>query len=71
MTWNKIVCPTRRSWVWHYAMDTTFRLRDMRPINVSRHLQALLNQHVEKLQRGVAVSVSEQRIRVRLLPIAG
>ena len=47
----------------------TFRLRDMRPVNVNRHVQAILDQHIETLERGAAVTVTEQRIRVRPLPI--
>jgi predicted nuclease of predicted toxin-antitoxin system len=47
----------------------TFRLRDMRPTNVNRHWQAILEQHFERLAQGVAITVTEQRIRVRSLPI--
>jgi predicted nuclease of predicted toxin-antitoxin system len=47
----------------------TFRLRDMRPANVNRHLAAILDQHVDKLTQGPAITVTDRRIRVRLLPI--
>ena len=47
----------------------TFRLRSMRPENVNRHLQAILEQHGEKLLVGVMVTVTEGRIRVRRLPM--
>ena len=48
-----------------------FRLRDMRPANVNRHLQAVLDQRQEELGRGAVVSVTEGRIRLRQLPIGG
>jgi predicted nuclease of predicted toxin-antitoxin system len=47
----------------------TFRLRDMRPANVYRHLTALLAQHRQAVERGAIVTVTEQRIRMRRLPI--
>ena len=48
-----------------------FRLRDMRPSNVNRHLQAVLDEKQEELDRGAVVSVTESRIRLRQLPIGG
>jgi len=53
----------------HLPSVITFRLRDMRPGNVNRHLRAILAQHGEKLEQGAAVTVTERRIRVRSLPI--
>ena len=47
----------------------TFRLRDMRPENVNRHLQAALRRHANELEHGAVISVTEGRARVRLLPI--
>jgi len=47
----------------------TFRLRDMRPDHVNIHLDAILAQHARTLEQGAIVSVTEQRIRVRPLPI--
>ena len=46
-----------------------FRLRDMRPANVNRHLEALLAERSVELEQGVIVSVTEGRIRMRRLPI--
>jgi predicted nuclease of predicted toxin-antitoxin system len=47
----------------------TFRLRDMRVGNVTRHLEALLQNHRDEMEKGSLVSVTEGRIRVRSLPI--
>jgi predicted nuclease of predicted toxin-antitoxin system len=47
----------------------TFRLRDMRPFNVNRHIRAIIEQHDEALEGGAMVTVTEGRIRVRRLPI--
>ena len=47
----------------------TFRLRNMRPSNVNRHLQAIIEQHREALDSGAMVTVSEGIVRVRRLPI--
>jgi len=47
----------------------TFRLRDMRPDQVNLHLDAILAHHAPTLKQGAIVSVTEQRIRVRPLPI--
>lgn len=46
-----------------------FRLRDMRPDKVNRHLELLLDSHSEALEAGVIVSITEGRIRIRRLPI--
>lgn len=46
-----------------------FRLPDMRPANVTRHLLALIAQYEAVLERGAIVSVGERRVRVRHLPI--
>ncbi|HEY66393.1 MAG TPA: DUF5615 family PIN-like protein [Caldilineae bacterium] len=46
-----------------------FRLRDMRPENVNRYLQRILEEHAEVLMNGAIISVTEGRIRVRPLPL--
>lgn len=46
-----------------------FRLRDMRPANVNHHLNQVLEQHQEALDKGAVASVTEGRARVRPLPI--
>ena len=46
-----------------------FRLRNMRPENVNRHLQRIVEEHAELLERGAIISVTEGRIRVRALPL--
>lgn len=46
-----------------------FRLKDMRPQNVNRHLEELVSQHAEELKEGVIVSVTEARFRIRHLPL--
>jgi predicted nuclease of predicted toxin-antitoxin system len=48
-----------------------FRLRRMQPERVNHHLQAVINQHQESLERGAIVSVLERQARVRPLPIIG
>ena len=48
-----------------------FRLADMRPESVSRHLQLVLAQAEEELHQGAIVSVREGQIRVHPLPIRG
>ncbi|MCG2785052.1 MAG: DUF5615 family PIN-like protein [Anaerolineae bacterium] len=46
-----------------------FRLKDMRAENVSQHLFSLLRLQSEALARGAVCSVSEQKVRIRALPI--
>jgi predicted nuclease of predicted toxin-antitoxin system len=46
-----------------------FRLKDMRPANVSRHLFSILKGQSESLNAGAILSVSEQKVRIRTLPI--
>ncbi len=47
----------------------TFRLRDMRPDNVNRYLRAVLERHLDAMSQGALISVAENRIRVRRLPL--
>ena len=46
-----------------------FRLADMRPDSVNRHLDWVLQQAADDLERGAIISVREGQIRVRSLPI--
>ena len=46
-----------------------FRLKDMRAANVSRHLSSILKQQSEALNKGAVCSVTEQKVRIRVLPI--
>ena len=46
-----------------------FRLQDMRPDSVIRHLEAILAQHLPALASGAILSVTERRVRLRMLPI--
>jgi predicted nuclease of predicted toxin-antitoxin system len=48
----------------------TFRLRDMTPNNVNRHLAEIIHRHSDLLARGAIVTVMERHIRARSLPIA-
>ena len=53
----------------HLPSVITFRLRDMRPDRVHLHLDAILAHHMQRLEHGAIITVTEQRIRVRTLPI--
>lgn len=46
-----------------------FRLKDMRAANVSLHLLTIINRHSEVLTKGAVCSVTEKKVRVRMLPI--
>ncbi len=46
-----------------------FRLDDMRPENVNRHLVKIINTHAHDLDQGAIISVSEHNIRIHRLPI--
>lgn len=46
-----------------------FRLDNMRPNNVNQHLLRVLKENEQSLNEGAIVIVTEQRIRVRRLPI--
>jgi len=47
----------------------TFRLRNMKPASVNRYLGEIVIQHQQALDRGAFISVTEGKIRVRLLPM--
>ncbi len=46
-----------------------FRLSNMRPESVNRHLAEVIERFATNLERGVIASVTDRRIRVRQLPI--
>ncbi len=46
-----------------------FRLRNMRPEQVNRHLRKIISQYSEALERGAIVTVTEGRARIRRLPL--
>ena len=45
-----------------------FRLYNMKPQNVNRYLQKIIAQYQNELEQGAIISVTEAKIRVRLLP---
>ncbi len=47
----------------------TFRLRNMKPAMVNYYMQEIVNKHQEALNHGAFISVTEGKIRVRLLPM--
>lgn len=46
-----------------------FRMRDMRPESVNRHLDKIITQHYGSLEVGAVASVTENRVRIHPLPI--
>ncbi len=46
-----------------------FRLPDMCPQNVNKHLQIMVGQYQKLLEAGAILSVTQSRIRVRILPL--
>jgi predicted nuclease of predicted toxin-antitoxin system len=46
-----------------------FRLKDMRAGNVSKHLFSIIRQQSNSLNSGAVLSVTEQRVRIRTLPL--
>ncbi len=46
-----------------------FRLRKMRPERVNRYLESIISQQRELLEQGAIISVTEGRIRARVLPV--
>lgn len=53
----------------HLPSLITFRLSNMQPHQVNRYLTEVLDRFADQLESGALVSVNEQAIRVRLLPI--
>lgn len=49
----------------------TFRLSDMRPSQVNQRLLSVLERFAEQLGMGALVSVTDNGIRVRSLPVSG
>jgi predicted nuclease of predicted toxin-antitoxin system len=47
-----------------------FRLRNMRPEHVQRHLFKIISQYPGDLAKGAIITVTEGRIRMRNLPLA-
>jgi predicted nuclease of predicted toxin-antitoxin system len=54
----------------HLPSVITFRLSNMQPSSVNHYVVQVLDRFAETLETGALVSVSEQAIRVRPLPIA-
>jgi predicted nuclease of predicted toxin-antitoxin system len=54
----------------HLPSVITFRLSDMQPTCVNHYIVQVLDRFAETLETGALVSVNEQAIRVRPLPIA-
>ena len=46
-----------------------FRLRNMRPEHVNRYLLKIISQYSEALEKGIIITVTEGRIRMRNLPL--
>jgi len=46
-----------------------FRLSDFRPENINRHLEKILAESSEIIQKGAILSVSDDTYRIRVLPI--
>ena len=52
-----------------YPSVVTFRLQDMRAINVDRSLTDILGRFASDLESGALISVTDQAIRLRRLPV--
>jgi predicted nuclease of predicted toxin-antitoxin system len=46
-----------------------FRLRNMHPENVNRHLLKIISQFPKALENGAIITVTEGRLRIRDLPL--
>jgi porphobilinogen deaminase len=53
----------------HLVEEGLDRLKDMRAPNVSKHFFSIINQQSEALANGAVLSVTEQKVRIRKLPI--
>ncbi|MCB0097835.1 MAG: DUF5615 family PIN-like protein [Caldilineaceae bacterium] len=47
----------------------TFRLQDMRAVNVNHYLSIVMKRYAKLLYTGVLISVTEEAIRARPLPV--
>jgi predicted nuclease of predicted toxin-antitoxin system len=47
----------------------TFRLRNMHPNRVNMYMEEIVGNHQAVLEQGAAISITEGKLRVRLLPI--
>ena len=47
----------------------TFRLQDMRVANINHFLALVIERYAEELVRGVLISINEEVIRARFLPV--
>jgi predicted nuclease of predicted toxin-antitoxin system len=46
-----------------------FRLRNMRPEQVNRHLSSIISRYPKVLEQGAIVTITEGRARIRRLPL--
>jgi predicted nuclease of predicted toxin-antitoxin system len=53
----------------HLPSVIIFRLKDMRAPHVLQHLYSILRQETDILNKGAVCSVTEQKVRIRHLPI--
>ncbi len=53
----------------HIPSVVTLRLSSMRPDQVNRYLEHVLIRFADQLDAGALITVSEERVRVRLLPV--
>ncbi|MFZ1755458.1 MAG: DUF5615 family PIN-like protein [Caldilineaceae bacterium] len=53
----------------HLPSVVIFRLGNMAASQVNRHLDLILDQYAGELERGAILSITENRVRIRSLPI--
>lgn len=53
----------------HLPSVVIFRLGNMSVTHVNRHLDLILAQYAEELEQGAILSITENRVRIRALPI--
>ena len=53
----------------HLPSVIIFRLRNMRPDSLNQYMAIILEEHVDLLQSGFIMSVTEDQIRSRALPL--
>lgn len=54
---------------WHLPSVIIFRLHNMKPEQVNRHLSEIVSRHGDMLEQGAVITVTEGKTRVRRLPI--